>query len=60
MLAGAAFGDAPQVDLDARGGTLSNDPTFRSRLDQEEREIQAEADDYKVLPVLQAGLNFKF
>ena len=60
LLAGAAFGDAPQVNLDARGGTLSNDPTFRARLDQEEREVQAEADDYKVLPVLQAGLNFKF
>lgn len=60
LLAGAAFGDAPQVNLDARGGTLSNDPTFRARLDQEEREIQAEADDYKVLPVIQAGLNFKF
>lgn len=30
ILAGAAFGDAPQVDLDARGGTLSNDlPSVR-------------------------------
>ena len=60
ILAGAAFGDSPQVNLDARGGTLSNDPIFRARLDQEEQEIQSEADDYKVLPVVQAGLNFKF
>ena len=60
VLAGAAFGDSPQVNLDARGGTLSNDPIFRARLDQEEQEIQSEADDYKILPVVQAGLNFKF
>lgn len=60
ILAGAAFGDSPQVNLDARGGTLSNDPIFRARLDQEEQDIQSEADDYKILPVVQAGLNFKF
>lgn len=60
MLAGAAFGDEPQVELDSRGGTLSNDPTFRARLDEEEQEIQAQADNYKVLPVIQAGLNFRF
>ncbi|GAW42255.1 hypothetical protein SH203_02671 [Brevundimonas sp. SH203] len=60
VLAGAAFGDKPKVDLDARGGTLSNDPVLRARLDDEEREIQDEADKYKVLPVVQAGLNFRF
>lgn len=60
VLAGAAFGDEPKVDLDSRGGTLSNDPTLRARLDQEEREIQDEADKYKVLPVVQAGLNLRF
>lgn len=60
LLAGAAFGDKPKVDLDARGGTLSNDPLFRARLDDEERQIQDEADNYKVLPVVQAGLNYRF
>jgi hypothetical protein len=60
ILAGAAFGDKPTVDLDARGGTLSNDLVFRARLDDEERQIQDEADNYKVLPVVQAGLNLRF
>ncbi|EHN77124.1 hypothetical protein SMCF_3353 [Streptomyces coelicoflavus ZG0656] len=27
---------------------------------EEEREIQADADDYKVLPVVQIGLNYRF
>ena len=42
LLAGAAFGDAPQVDLNASGGTLSDQPAFQDRLAEEEREIQAE------------------
>jgi hypothetical protein len=60
LLAGAAFGDAPQVDLNASGGTLSDQPAFQDRLAEEEREIQADADDYKVLPVVQIGLNYRF
>lgn len=60
FLAGAAFGDAPQVDLNASGGTLSNDPTFQQRLIEEEANIQDDADDYKLLPVVQAGLTYRF
>ncbi|CAN5379441.1 hypothetical protein BH09PSE1_BH09PSE1_12660 [soil metagenome] len=60
FVAGAAFGDAPQVDLNASGGTLSNDPTFQARLAEEEADIQDDADDYKILPVVQAGLTFRF
>ncbi|CAN5334466.1 hypothetical protein BH10PSE1_BH10PSE1_19420 [soil metagenome] len=60
LLAGAAFGDAPQVDLSASGGALSNDPTFQQRLAEEEAQIQDDADDYKVLPVVQAGLTYRF
>lgn len=60
VLAGAAFGDEPEVSLDSSGGTLSNDPTFRQRLTEEEAEIQAEADNYKILPVVQVGLTYRF
>ncbi|WP_395942958.1 hypothetical protein [Brevundimonas sp.] len=60
VLAGAAFGDAPQVDLNASGGTLSNEALFQELLTQEEQDIQDQADDYKVLPVVQIGLNYRF
>jgi hypothetical protein len=60
LLAGAAFGDAPEVDLNASGGTLSNDPTFQAWVRDEEANIQDDADNSKVLPVVQAGLTYKF
>ncbi|MFN7111739.1 MAG: hypothetical protein ACK4OJ_11745 [Brevundimonas sp.] len=60
ILAGAAFGDAPQVDLNASGGTLSDQAVFQELLVQEEQDIQDEADNYKVLPVIQIGLNYRF
>ena len=60
LLAGAAFGDAPQVDLNSSGGTLSGDPTFQARLAQEEADIQDDADNYKVLPVVQVGVTYRF
>lgn len=60
ILAGAAFGDAPQVRLNASGGTLSDQPLFQDILADEERDIQEEADNYEVLPVVQIGLNYRF
>ena len=60
VLAGAAFGDSPRVNLNASGGTLSDQPLLQERLAQEERQIQEDADDYKILPVVQIGLNYRF
>lgn len=60
VLAGAAFGDEPKVELNANGGTLSDQPAFQARLAEEEAQIQAEADDYKVLPVVQLGVTYRF
>lgn len=57
---GAAVGDAPQVNLSSNGGTLSNDATFRARLADEANSIQADAEDYKILPVVQLGLTYRF
>lgn len=59
-LAGVAWSEEPQVDLDATGGTLSNDPTFRARLEDERASIQSDVEDYGFYPVLQLGLNYKF
>ncbi|CAN5395602.1 hypothetical protein BH10PSE2_BH10PSE2_12960 [soil metagenome] len=58
--AGVAWSQDPKVSLDSTGGTLSNDPTFRARLAEEERNIQSDAEDYGLFPVLQAGLNYRF
>ncbi|KQS55408.1 hypothetical protein ASG17_04805 [Brevundimonas sp. Leaf363] len=60
VLVGAAFSDEPQVDLASEGGTVSATPQFQAALAVEEAEIQAEADDYNVLPVVQVGLNYRF
>lgn len=60
LLAGAAFGDAPQVDLNSTGGSLSDEPLFQERVEQEEQDVQQDADNYKVLPVIQMGLNYRF
>mgnify|MGYP007020250612 CR=1 FL=1 len=39
LSAGAVFGDAPVVNLQASGGTFSDNPIFQERLRQEEAEI---------------------
>jgi hypothetical protein len=58
LVAGAAFGSEPRVDLNVSGGTLSNNPTFQARV--AEADIQSDVDIYKVLPGIQAGLNYRF
>jgi hypothetical protein len=60
VLVGAAFGDEPEVDLDASGGTISDTPQFQAQLALEEADIQDDADNYDILPVVQVGLNYRF
>jgi len=60
VLVGAAFSDEPQVALIAEGGTLTDTAEFQAALAIEEADIQAEADDYDILPVVQVGLNYRF
>ena len=59
-IAGVAWSEAPEVALSSSGGTLSNDPSFRARLAEEAREIQSDAEDYGLFPVVQIGLNYRF
>lgn len=59
-VAGVAWSDAPEVALTSTGGSLSNDPTFRARLQDESRNITDEAEGYGLFPVVQVGLNYKF
>lgn len=59
-LVGVAWSQKPEVALDAQGGTLSNDPTFRARLEQEARDIQEDAQDKAFFPIVQLGLTARF
>jgi hypothetical protein len=56
---GVAFTGSPSIDLSATG-PISTDPTFRTRLAEEERDIQDELDAFKFYPVLSISLFFRF
>jgi hypothetical protein len=62
-LVGAAFGDAPQVTLRRTGGVTlpaSIQTQLNAELQNEERELQEEAEDFKTFPVIQLGLSYRF
>jgi hypothetical protein len=56
---GVAFTGTPNVSLRATG-PYANDPTFRSNLTQEERDVQRKADNYRFYPVLSLSLYYRF
>jgi hypothetical protein len=58
--AGAMFTGSPDVGLTSTGGSLSNDANFQNQLAIEEQNLEDDIDDYKVYPVIQAGLTFAF
>lgn len=59
-IVGVAWSQQPEVGLTSSGGSLSNDPAFRARLDAEAREIQEDAEDKAFFPVVQLGLTHRF
>lgn len=59
-LAGVAFSKDPDVQLNATGGTFSNDPTFQAALAREEADIQDDAKGFKYYPVIQIGVSRRF
>ena len=59
-IVGVAWSQEPEVGLSSSGGTLSNDPIFRARLEQEAREIQEDAEDKAFFPVVQLGVTARF
>lgn len=56
---GVAFTGSPSISLSATG-PISGDPTFQTRLAEEERDIQDELDAFKIYPVLSVSLFFRF
>jgi hypothetical protein len=59
-MAGVSFSKRPDVELNASGGTLSNDPNFLTRLAQEEAEARDDAEDFRYFPVVQVGVTRRF
>ena len=63
IVAGATFGSDPTVDLRREGGVAlpSNIQTaFDAEVAAEERELEEELENFKILPVLQAGVTYRF
>ena len=57
-MVGASFSDEPDVSLTCTGG--SSCATAQADLDEERREIADDAEDFKIFPVVQVGLTYKF
>ena len=63
ILAGATFGSDPTVELRREGGTAfppSVQAQFDAELDRGEQDLENELEDFKLLPVLQAGVTYRF
>ncbi len=58
--AGALFQGSVKVRDFTSTGTLQNNATFRASLEDERRDLQDDIDDYKVYPILQASIGWRF
>jgi len=56
---GALLLEDPTVDLSA-DGTLASDPTFQAELEEEERRLQDDLDEYPFWPVASIGVVVRF
>lgn len=56
---GVLFQGDPTVTLTS-DGSLSDEPEFQQRLEDERRELEREAEDFKAWPVISLGLQFNF
>ncbi|MDP1025874.1 hypothetical protein Q5H91_01475 [Sphingomonas sp. KR1UV-12] len=58
--AGALFQGSVKVRDFTSTGTLQNNATFRASLEEERRSLQDDVDDYKVYPIVQASIGWRF
>lgn len=58
--AGVLFQGALRVEPFTSSGSLANDPDFRQALEDERLEIQEEVDEYKLYPIVQLSLGYRF
>jgi len=58
--AGVMMQGSPRVALTSEGGSLSSDPLFLARLEEERAQAQDDADDFKLWPILQLHIKYRF
>lgn len=57
---GVMYIGKPDVNLEATGGLLANDPTFLAELANEEQNLANDLDDIRFYPVASLGLTIRF
>ena len=57
---GVVFQGEPTVNLQTVGGTLSNNPLLLDEVEREEQELQEDANDFDIYPVVSLGLFYNF
>ncbi len=57
---GVAFQGEPEVDLRSVGGTFSNNPILIAEVEREEQELQDDAEDFDLYPVISLGFSYRF
>ena len=50
----------PNVDLESKGGILSNDPAFQAELAQEEKAAEDDIKEFTMYPVVSLGMSYRF
>ncbi|AKM11238.1 hypothetical protein [Croceicoccus naphthovorans] len=58
--AGAMFHGSPRIDNLTATGILADDPDFMDSLRAEEAEIEDDIDNYKIYPVVQLSVGYRF
>lgn len=57
---GVVIQGEPEVSLQSVGGTFSNNPLLLAEVEREEQELQEDADEFDMYPVLSLGLFYSF
>mgnify|MGYP001034275065 CR=1 FL=1 len=57
---GVVFQGEPTVSLESVGGSLSSNPLLLDEVEREEQELQEDANDFDVYPVISLGLFYNF
>ena len=57
---GMVFQGQPEVSLQTVGGTLSDNPLLLDEVEREEKELQEDANEFDLYPVISLGLFYRF